>query len=810
MLGWQDVLPLEALWGGIVTAGLGLIAALFYAYRHFRKPSRAEALVRVDQSLPGRPVATLSDKQAIGSRDPASIAVWQAHRRRMEARLAAAQPVEPHLQIADRDPFGLRYLALLFFVMALLFGSFLRVGTVGTTVTGTGGTAIAAGPVWEGWIEPPAYTGKPALYLNDIPQGVLRAPAGSTVTLRLYGEVGALTVAETVSGRTDDLGAASDLEQSFPIAQSGGLRIDGPNGAAWEVTAIPDNIPEVDMAGPIEADAMGEFTQPFSAYDDYGIEAGRIIITRATDAIDRRHGLATDPDPAAPLVLDLPLPFTGDRADFDEFIVENLSQHPFANMPVVMQLEVTDAAGQIGLSQAEAITLPGRRFFQPVARAVIEQRRDLLWSSDNARRVSQILRAISHRPEDLFTSETTYLRMRAIIRRIESVATYGLSNSVKAELSQALWDLAVQLEDGRLADARERLARAQQRLSEAMRNGASDAEIEELMQELREATDDYMRLLAEEAEPSDGGERGEGQELSMSELDAMMDRIEELMREGRMAEAQELMEQLNQLMENMRMAQSEGGEGQGGSGQQAMDDLSETLRDQEQLSDDSFQELQDQTNQGQQSSRGQEGQQSGAGGNRKDRQGEGQGVGDEDQLGMQDDGGSGGEGGGNTLAERQGNLRDELERQRGSLSDLSGEAGETARQALERAQRAMEGAEGALRDGDLPEAIDQQAEALDALRNGLQQLNRALAENDDVQRGQGSQQGQARSRSTSRDPLGREAGNMGQLGSDDGMLADEQVRRRAEELLDEIRRRSSERERPELERDYLRRLLDQF
>ena len=34
--------------------------------------------------------------------------------------------------------------------------------------------------------------------------------------------------------------------------------------------------------------------------------------------------------------------------------------------------------------------------------------------------------------------------------------------------------------------------------------------------------------------------------------------------------------------------------------------------------------------------------------------------------------------------------------------------------------------------------------------------------------------------------------------------------RRAEELLDEIRRRSAQQNRPEIERDYLRRLLDQF
>ena len=27
---------------------------------------------------------------------------------------------------------------------------------------------VASGPSWEGWAEPPAYTGKPAVYLNDV------------------------------------------------------------------------------------------------------------------------------------------------------------------------------------------------------------------------------------------------------------------------------------------------------------------------------------------------------------------------------------------------------------------------------------------------------------------------------------------------------------------------------------------------------------------------------------------------------------------------------------------------------------------
>lgn len=61
-----------------------------------------------------------------------------------------------------------------------------------------------------------------------------------------------------------------------------------------------------------------------------------------------------------------------------------------------------------------------------------------------------------------------------------------------------------------------------------------------------------------------------------------------------------------------------------------------------------------------------------------------------------------------------------------------------------------------------------------------------------------------------RDPLGREAGAQGQMDSGQDMLQGEDVYRRAQELMDEIQRRSGERDRPEVELDYLRRLLDRF
>jgi hypothetical protein len=239
-------------------------------------PTNAQAIARVDARLPGRPIAALNDVQAIGAGDAASEAVWNAHLLRMEQKTHDARAVEPDLRLSSNDPFGIRYMAVLVMVLALLFGSIWRVGSVADAATGA--DILATGPVWEGWIEPPAYTGKPTLYLADIFANRVQVAQGSFITLRLYGDVGALSVSETVSGRTEDLGAATDQQQGFEVTQEGELSIVGTGGQTWKFLLLEDAEPTVELSGPIEADAQGEMSQPFSATDDYGVIAGTATI----------------------------------------------------------------------------------------------------------------------------------------------------------------------------------------------------------------------------------------------------------------------------------------------------------------------------------------------------------------------------------------------------------------------------------------------------------------------------------------------------------------------------------------------------
>ena len=819
MLGLHDMAPVELVWGSAVLAVLGLVGFAARGARRFHWPRRNEALARLDETLPGQPIHAILDHQAIGAGDAASAAVWRAHQARMAARAASARPARPDLRLAAHDPYALRYVAVLALAVGLIFGSVWRVGSVAEMTPG--GSALAGGPTWEGWVEPPRYTGLPTLYLADIAGDDMRVPEGSRITLRFYGEVGALTLAETVSGRIGELPSAADPQQEFTVARDGTLRIDGPGGRAWDVTVIADAPPEVRVAGEPDTGAAGEMTLPFEARDDYGITGGEAVIALDLATLDRRYGFAADPEARAPITVPLPLPIAGDRAAFTETLIEDFSKHPWANLPVTITLSAEDAAGQAGQATPLAALLPARHFFDPLAAAIAEQRRDLLWTRQNAPRVAQVLRAVSYRPDEVFRSETAYLRLRVILRRLENFTAHGLSEAQRDEISEALWDLAILLEEGDLGDALERLRRAQERLSEAMKNGASDQEIAELMRELREATDDYLRQLSRQAQ-QDGqqGEDGQPQngdsmQMTQNDLQRMMDRIQELMEQGRMAEAEQALQELQQLMENMRVTQGQQGQGGQSEGQRAMEGLADTLRDQQGLSDQAFRDLQEQFNPGANSGQSQqnEGRNGGMG---RGESHEGQGSGEGQAQGQGEGarpGELGQEPGGNgegALADRQQALREELRRQQGTLPGAGTPEGDAARDSLGRAGRAMDGAEEALRGDDLAEAIDRQAEAIEALREGMRSLGEAMAQQQQggQQQGQGMAEGDMRA--NDRDPLGRQAGSNGAFGTDEGMLQGEDVYRRARELLGEIRRRSGDGERPEVELEYLRRLLDRF
>ena len=124
-------------------------------------------------------------------------------------------------------------------------------------------------------------------------------------------------------------------------------------------------------------------------------------------SVDRRYGLSVEPDVRAEIMVPLPMPISGGRVAFEENLIYDFSRHPWANLPVTIAMSALDAAEQQAQTAPMQMILPGRRFFDPTAAAVIEMRRDILWSESNARRTAQVLRAVSYLPQDAIRAETT-------------------------------------------------------------------------------------------------------------------------------------------------------------------------------------------------------------------------------------------------------------------------------------------------------------------------------------------------------------------------------------------------------------------
>jgi hypothetical protein len=384
-------------------------------------------------------------------------------------------------------------------------------------------------------------------------------------------------------------------------------------------------------------------------------------------------------------------------------------------------------------------------------------------------RAARLIDALTMEPRDGYFRDLAVFFGVATARSQLAVARDPDEADIAAD---TLWRTALRAEYGGAADARRALEEAQRQLAEALAQGAPQERIRQLLEALRRATENYMQALVQEAlrngeSPQNLEDTEDQATLSQRDIQDMLRRVQELSEQGRNAEAQQLLQQLAQILANLDVQLSQGGDGEGQEGegdqqmQQSIDELSETMGEQRALRDETRQEQQQRQGQG------------GSGG---------------DQQGGQ---------GGDELAQRQAELRQSLS----EAQSMADEAGAAPSNDLNAAGEAMRRAEEALRRGDLEGAEAAQSAALDSLREGAEALSAEMRE-----RGRsGQNEGPG---GNDRDPLGRQNGGTGNDG--DGFVPSTADPVRAREIFDEIRRRAQDPNRPEAEREYLRRLLDRF
>jgi len=825
-IGWERAWPslarilsvvglfLVASWAGLWlvlspiprTIGLALFIIAFIAtvvpLIRFRWPSREEGLARLDRGsgIRHRPATALTD--TLSSQDPLARALWLAQRERTLASLKRIRAGLPSPRLPLHDPVALRAL-----VVVLLVATWFAAG-------GERGARIMAAFDWKGivtpsnvrvdaWVNPPPYTAKPPIILSAANNNAtspdaaaMAVPSGSTLIVRSSG--GALDVALT--GGVAEVPPAADApagtnEKHYSITGDGTAQVRAPSGQpVWKFTSTGDRPPSISLAKDPERQARGSLLLAYKLEDDYGVtEAHAQFAARPSDGKAKPRPLFDPPS------FSLVLPNARTRNGVGQ-TVKDLSEDPYAGADVTLTLTAKDEAGNEGKSEVVATRLPERLFTKPLPRALIEQRRNLALDANYKDQVVFALEALMIAPEAFTPDAGHYLGLRSVLTQAQRART---DNALK-DVVASLWSLAVTIEDGDITDVDKALKAAQDALKQALERGASDEEIKKLTENLRAALDKFLKQLAEQmkqnpqqlARPLDKNSKV----MRQQDLNNMIERMERLSRSGDKDAAKQLLEQMQQMLENLQMAQP----GQGGDDemQQSMNELNDMIRKQQQLRDKTFKEGQDQRGERR---RGQQGDKN-MGDLQQDQQNlrerlkklqeqlarQGMGQGQKGQKGQQGQQGQGQQG------------------QQGEQGQGQGQDGDDG-DGLGDADGAMGDAGGQLGDGDADGAVGSQGRALEALRKGAQSLAQQMQPGEgEGQDGPGNNPGRQQGAARQNDPLGRPLRGR-DLGDDlsvkiPGEIDVQRVRR----ILEELRRRLGDTTRPQIELDYIERLLKDY
>ncbi len=855
-------------WALLAAFALALIAALVFVMRT-PWPTREEAVRRIERvsGVAHRPASSYDDTLSMASGDSATRQLWRAHRERLAHAMQKLKVGAPKPHTHRFDPFALRSLLVLGAVLLTTLAGRELPNALRDAFRFSDQRVLAAARL-DAWLTPPGYTGKAPIMLADgardaaagpLPAalGALQVPTKSILIVRSSGarNLDPVLEVQTLGRETPEVVTASPpansantqaaattsgdtiTELRYELTRSARVRVLalGSQMAAWTFDVTPDLTPEISLTKPPERSARGALKLTYKVKDDYGVASAQARVVKvAPKASDEEKTVGAwaskklegpRPPHERPPVLALKLPRTG-ATEAETFTHLEFGTHPWAGLKVKMWLEAKDVAGQTGRSDEIEILLPQRRFDNPIARAVIEQRRKLVEDPRHRRDVLTALDALTTQPEGFLDNIPAYLGLRSAYHRLKR----SNARAERTSVIEQLWHVALRLEDGDLSEAERRLREAQEKLSKALEQGASDQEIAEAMKELREALNEYMRELAEQNQERQDqfvdGQNKDQQFLSSQDLDRMMKNIEDMAKNGSREQAQQMLSELRDLLDRLQSSkQAEANQQRSREMMEKMDQLGNLVGKQQQLMDETFGQMRKDGERGEQGQRGQQrpGQQGQQGQQRRNQQQQGQQPGRQGQRGQQgqqrqrgqqgqqgERGEQGQQGQGEQgergqgpaeqggLGDRQRALRGELDALQRGLDGL----GMGKSDQLDQARKSMENAEKSLGEEDFATATEEQARALDQMRQGAQQMAKQMLQNMPQRYGQNGD--------TPRDPLGRPQRSQGPDLGTSVKVPDEIDRQRAREILEELRRRIGEQTRPTNELDYIERLLRRF
>jgi uncharacterized protein (TIGR02302 family) len=545
---------------GALGAFFIFIAGLLFFIRRdfsgFRFPDRAEIDRRIEQEsgLRHRPLMAMKDTLANAYKSRTRM-LWVNARSRIVRRLGYIRSAKPQAFMAAKDPHALRLGVLLFFALSLYI----------------------AGPSWnerlmEGliplrfenaaespdrlalWVTPPQYTGLAPLVIKGRGNGnILEIPAGSTLKITVRG---GRKLPKLVAGQNPPL-LFSEMDKDNYILEtkvSPGKSLNIRQGlltrAKWNYRIIPDERPVITLKGKPEITTDGPLRFPLEVGDDYGVK---------TLTLSATLNQSMNPAPLGQAIADTRIVMSPPKTALPIQPVYDLTAHPWAGQPVTITFTAEDGAGQSTVSTPMTIVLPERPFMHPVAKAIIKERKRLILNPVNDfGDIAQKLETIMVRPGYYLDDKVVFLALRAAASHLI------WADPPKAEdardVAALLWDTALRVEGGEISIAARNLRDAQRDLEQALENPAMPQEkIDELIGNLRSAMSQYFMEMQREMQKR----MAEGQEMPMippemmgrtidpDALSNFLEQLEQKMKSGDTKGAQEMMAQFQRLMDMM-------------------------------------------------------------------------------------------------------------------------------------------------------------------------------------------------------------------------------------------------------------------
>ncbi len=719
-----------------------------------------ERKIEISNKLKHRPLNSLDDKLA--NPDQLKLSLWQKHKTNLSSKMKNLHAGSPKLNITSQDKYGLRLVVLIFVILSFIISGDNAMQRLNASVTPNIFGIDNDNTKFDIWIVPPEYTKKAPIFLRklDLENKILEIPKGSKLTIRVKSDdkepITKLDGTQYKFSKVDNSNYSleHDLQNEKEIVVKLGFRTLG----TWNIKTSKDMQPIIYLNNAPEITEDNLIKIDYTARDDFGVKSISANLELEASA---KAKFINNKD----INLEI-LDLSKSVSDIEDIEELDLTSSIWSGFPIIIQLTAKDDLEQIAITKKYSITLPEKIFKHPVAQAIIKNRKELILANKEAefRIISKNILNIASYPGRYREDKIVFLGLGIAGKRL----IIGNKDNKQFEVIELLWDLALRIEDGNLHMSKRALKQAIKNMRDALKNDKlSDEEAQRLAAELQQAMQQYMQELMQEL--SSRMQEGSMAKIPPNiaeklnnkiDMNDLMEQMKNLANATSKEDLEKMLDQMENIADNMKLANSDQQNKEFQEQMEKLEKLDEIIKKQQQLLDKT---------------------------NKLDKNS------DKSQA--------------TKLSQEQQSLKKEL----GELMLDIAQTGKEIPEKLGKAEREMASSQNELFNNNPAKSAEHQRKILGDMQDEMEkQLNQAAEQmkNAILSFGMGGA-GMPSGGKGGKDPLGRDQNGKPDENSD-VKIPGKPNKKRIQEILKELRDRSNDYDRPEIEREYLKRLLKRF